>query len=224
MPQKISSTSSETSINAQHDPSAETGIYVHHTYISVCQWFYLLAGRIAWSLMVRKFQIDFSKSDIDPSFHYVLAPNHQTYFDPWVIPASLPISWWRKLGQARVFIANRFFSYPFVGNFMRSCGGFPAREHPTDPYGLDYAQALMHRGYSIGIFPEGGLSKNREKPAKRGVMVLAQQPNTRVIPVHIEWRKQSRLMCFDMHIGKPFDGSKMTAQEILDAIYALPVD
>jgi lysophospholipid acyltransferase (LPLAT)-like uncharacterized protein len=83
----------------------------------------------------------------------------------------------------------------------------------------------MLRGHSIGIFPEGGLSKNREKPARSGVMVLAQQPNTRVIPVHIEWRDAHKWhKGFDMHIGKPFDGSKMTAQEILDRIYSLPVD
>ncbi len=81
----------------------------------------------------------------------------------------------------------------------------------------------MGRGQSIGIFPEGGLSKNREKPARRGVMVLAQQPNVRIIPVHIEWRGEGRFKTFDMGIGKPFDGSKMSAQEILDRIYEQPV-
>jgi 1-acyl-sn-glycerol-3-phosphate acyltransferase len=202
---------------------SEHGIYSWHKYISVCQWFYLATGRIAWRLMVRNFTLDFDKSEIDPVIHYVVASNHQSYFDPWVIPASLPYSWWRKIGELRVFVANRFFGYFFVGNLMRSCGAFPAKKHPTDPYGLAYAINLMNRGCTVAIFPEGGLSKHREKTARSGVMVLAQQKNVRIIPVHIEWRRNSRSKSFDMHIGKPFDGSNMTAPQILDHIYSLPV-
>jgi 1-acyl-sn-glycerol-3-phosphate acyltransferase len=154
--------------------------------------------------------------------HYVMAANHQTYLDPWVVPGSIPFGYWIKMGLPRAFVANRFFGYFFVGNLLRSVGSFPAKEHPTDPYGLDYAFTVMERGQSIMIFPEGGLSKKREKPARRGVMVLAQQPNVRIIPVHIEWRHMDRLSTFDIGIGKPFDGSKMSAQEIMDRIYDQP--
>jgi 1-acyl-sn-glycerol-3-phosphate acyltransferase len=203
--------------------SSENGIYAHHTYIAMCQWFFLVTGRLAWRLMGRSIRSELQLKDIEPGIHYVAASNHQAYLDPWVVPGSLPASWWRKMGMLRVFVANRFFGYFFVGNMLRSCGAFPAKEHPTDPFGLDYAIALMNRGHVLGIFPEGGLSRNREKTARRGVMVLAQQPNVRIIPIHIEWKRKDRLSTFDMGIGKPFDGSKMTAQEILERIYEQPV-
>jgi hypothetical protein len=45
-----------------------------------------------------------------------------------------------------------------------------------------------------------------------------------VIPAHIEWTKCWFGYTFKLGIGKPFDASAMTAQEILDRVYAQPVD
>jgi hypothetical protein len=62
-----------------------------------------------------------------------------------------------------------------------------------------------------------------ERDAKWGVAALAREPNVMIIPAHIEWRRRGWWHGFDVTVGKPFDGSEMTAQEILDQIYALQV-
>lgn len=201
----------------------EVGIYSWHQYILAWQWLFQFTGRIVCRYFLRHSNINFELGQIESGVRYVIAVNHQTYFDPWVVPGSIPYSYWLKMGMPRAFVANRFFGYPLVGNLLRSVGAFPARKHSIDPYGLAYATMLMERGQSIIIFPEGGLSRNREKRAHNGVMVLAHMPNVKVIPIHLEWHGEGWRRRLDMGIGKPFDGSKMTAQEILDRIYALPV-
>jgi 1-acyl-sn-glycerol-3-phosphate acyltransferase len=161
--------------------------------------------------------------DIEPGVRYVIASNHQTWLDAWMVLSCIPMSIWRVIGFPRVFASNRFFGYPFVGNYVRSMGCFPAKPHPTDPYGLDYAAYLLDRGQSVLIFPEGHITLNRENSARQGVMVLARQANVRIIPMHFEWARPRIRSRFRLGIGKAFDGSQMSAEEILDAIYKVPI-
>ncbi|HUD10860.1 MAG TPA: lysophospholipid acyltransferase family protein [Candidatus Saccharimonadia bacterium] len=180
-------------------------------------------GRFVSLFLARRKHIELKAADIKPGMRYVIAANHQTYLDPWMSLSLIPLSLWKKLGMPRALVVNRFFSYPLVGSYLRSMGSFPAKVHPTDPYGLEYATQLLDRGQSIVIFPEGHVTLQRQNPARRGVMVLAQQPNVRVIPMHFEWARPRIRSNFNVGIGKPFDGSKMTAQQILDAVYSIPV-
>jgi hypothetical protein len=45
-----------------------------------------------------------------------------------------------------------------------------------------------------------------------------------IVPAHIEWKRGWPWRTFKLGIGKPFDGSAMTAQEILDRVYDQPVE
>lgn len=162
--------------------------------------------------------------DIKDNMHYVIASNHQTYFDPWMVLSNLPMRQWRKIGMPRAMVANRFFDLPVIGNYLRSMGSFPAREHPRDPYGLGYANRMLDAGFSTLIFPEGRITLHRQNPAYRGVSILAKRPDVRIIPLHIEWARPRIRARFRIGIGKPFDGSKMSAQEILNKVYEQPVE
>jgi 1-acyl-sn-glycerol-3-phosphate acyltransferase len=155
---------------------------------------------------------------------YVIVANHQTYVDPWMVLSCIPMNIWKKIGLPRALVANRFFSYPVMGSYLRSMGSFPAKAHPTDPYGVEYATQLLDRGQSIVIFPEGHITLHRQNPARKGVGELAQYPNVRIIPVHLEWARPRSRANFNLGIGKPFDGSNMTPQEILDRVYSIPVN
>jgi hypothetical protein len=45
-----------------------------------------------------------------------------------------------------------------------------------------------------------------------------------VVPVRINWTVRWKIFrSFRIHIGAPFDGTGLTAQEILERIYALPL-
>jgi 1-acyl-sn-glycerol-3-phosphate acyltransferase len=182
-----------------------------------------MIGAAVSLLLAHNKNIEIQESDIEPGIHYVIAANHQTYLDPWMVLSRIPTSIWKKIGTPRALVANRFFEYPILGSYLRSMGSFPAKAHRTDPYGLEYANRLLERGQSIVIFPEGRITLHRQNPARHGVMVLAQRPNVRIIPMHFEWARPRSKAKFDLGVGKPFDGSKMTAQEILDRIYSVPV-
>jgi 1-acyl-sn-glycerol-3-phosphate acyltransferase len=75
------------------------------------------------------------------------------------------------------------------------------------------------------IFPEGRRTVRGEGKVYRGVEELAHShPHAMVVPVHIEWRVRWKyIRSFRIAIGAPFDASQLTAQDIMDRIYALPV-
>lgn len=83
----------------------------------------------------------------------------------------------------------------------------------------DYAKALerheqlLREGHTVAIFPQGGwFSDGRRKPARGGVMYLAEVTGACVIPVHITGVAHMTLWTFlfgknniRIHYGKPVD-------------------
>jgi 1-acyl-sn-glycerol-3-phosphate acyltransferase len=203
--------------------TTEHGIYARQAYVDACQKIAKWAGGIVSPFLLRGSNFELRAEDIQPGLRYVIASNHQHWFDAWMILSRLPQKIWDKIGMPRAMASNRFFGYPVVGPYLRSMGSFPAKQHPTDPSGLDYAGYLLENGKSIIVFPEGHVTLHRENSARRGVKELANLPNVRIIPIHFEWARPRWRARFRIGIGKPFDGSQMTAQEILDRIYALPL-
>ncbi|HEX3082233.1 MAG TPA: lysophospholipid acyltransferase family protein [Candidatus Saccharimonadia bacterium] len=204
---------------------SEPGIYGMHRYIAIAQLSVMAVGGFINFILLRHFKRQLKIADIEPGMRYVVASNHQTFLDPFVVPAFFSFRLWGKLGRPHTMVANRFFRNPIFGFYLRSVGCFPARVHATDPYGLDYARVHLDRGESVIIYPEGKLSRRRQNRAHNGIMVLAHQPNVRVIPVHIEWRRNRwGFYILDACVGKPFDARQMLAEEILEYIYSVPVD
>jgi 1-acyl-sn-glycerol-3-phosphate acyltransferase len=162
--------------------------------------------------------------DIKPGIHYVLAANHQSRIDPFIISGQIPFNTYKKLGTFRYFAMNGLFKNALLRAFIVAFGCFPTRPHPHYPHGLDYSTKLLHQGRSLLIFPEGRRTVRGVSAARSGVMVLAHEPNTMIIPAHIEWQGRSLFRRrFRLVVGRPFSGSGMTADEILDSIYALKV-
>lgn len=131
---------------------------------------------------------------------YVLYANHQSKLDPLIICAALPLRTIKQLLPFRFFVENSFFRGP-MKIFLNVMGGFPAHYEANKPYGLNRARALMASNQTIVIFPPG--MRTREQIAKPGVSVLATEPNSHLIPVHIDWKH--RWHCH-VHIGAPIKG------------------
>lgn len=149
---------------------------------------------------------------------YILFCNHQSALDPLIICASLPLKTIRQLLPFRFFVENSYFkgSMKVVLNAM---GGFPAHYHPTRAYGLEKARSLMATNQTIVIFPPG--MRTREKMAKPGISVLATEPNTYLIPIHIDWKR--RWHC-QVHIGKPLKGGvTRPPEQLMELVYSLPL-
>lgn len=136
----------------------------------------------------------------DAKTTYVLYANHQSKLDPLIICAALPYKAIRELLPFRFFVENSYLRGP-MKVFLNVMGGFPAHYKAGKPYGLDQARALMALKQTIVIFPPG--MRTRKHIAKPGISVLATEPNTHLIPVHIDWKH--RWHCH-VHIGAPIKG------------------
>jgi 1-acyl-sn-glycerol-3-phosphate acyltransferase len=107
----------------------------------------------------------------------ILAANHLTNFDVFPIQLSIerPIFF---MGKAELF-KNPVFDYLY-----RELGAFPVYRGERDEWAIEHAQEVLKRGLVLGMFPEGGRSKEGKlRPAKTGVARLALKFNCPILPV-----------------------------------------
>lgn len=147
---------------------------------------------------------------------YVIYANHQSKLDPLIICASLPYKAIRHLLPFRFFVENSYFRGVMTG-LLGAVGGFPAHYEENTAYGLDRARVLMASNQTIVIFPPG--TRTREYIVKSGVSLLATEPNTKLIPVHIDWK--SRWHCH-VRIGEPINGGvTRPPEQLMNHVYEL---
>jgi 1-acyl-sn-glycerol-3-phosphate acyltransferase len=186
--------------------------------VQVISWPFLLTLRL---LVVRNHLhreiTSFELSKNSPESSYILFSNHQSIIDPFIISASLPSRIIKQLIPFRFFVANGYFKGP-KKVFLNIMGGFRAYPDGNKAYGLNRARALLATSQTVVIFPPG--TRTRKRIVKQGISVLATEPNTYLIPIHIDWK--SRWSC-TVHIGKLIKGDKTySAEELMEIVYNLP--
>lgn len=188
-------------------------------------WVCYFVSKILSVPSVRYRRIEIRPEDVVHGSRYIIAANHQSLVDTFVICSQFPVSVWRHMGTLRYFAARGLFRAPVLREFLMANGSFPARHTDRWPSGLEYGIRMLHKGKTVMIFPEGWRTVAGTGKAYRGVEALAHShPHAMVVPVHIQWHVRWKIFrTFRIHIGAPFDGSKMSAQEILDRIYDLPL-
>ena len=110
---------------------------------------------------------------------FIVAPNHQSYLDPfWVsIPFPYPL---------RYMTWDRFVHMPLVGHFIRTLGAFPVKLETGDRSALRLSLAHLQQGGRLMIFPEGGRTRTGQVMTfKPGVIRLALEANVPIIPVTV---------------------------------------
>lgn len=162
-----------------------------------------------------------TKKDIDPRFGYIIAANHQRKFDPFVIGAALPRSVNKRLAPMRFMGYYKFFDFWLRRWFLRAAGTFPTHETRGLPYGLPYATHILQNKGTVCIFPEGRRTAPRATEPKWGVKVLAELPDVKLIPVHLQWHKRRFGERVEIVIGTPVSAAGMTPAEIMDMVYSL---
>lgn len=116
---------------------------------------------------------------------YVLAPNHNSEFDPLVVAVAV----WR-LGRAPRFMAKEsLFRVPVLGWALRATGMIPVSRSASSAGAKETirnAEALVEHGRGVIVYPEGSLTRD---PAmwpmrgKTGAVRLALAGGIPVIPV-----------------------------------------
>jgi glycerol-3-phosphate dehydrogenase (NAD(P)+) len=121
-----------------------------------------------------------------PAGGVILAANHRSFLDPFVIGCCLrrPI----------YFVAKReLFEKPLTGWFLNCMGAFPIRRGESDEQSMETALALLERGQAVVIFPEGTRIRSGSLAApKRGVGRLALQSGKPVVPIAITGSEHAR--------------------------------
>jgi 1-acyl-sn-glycerol-3-phosphate acyltransferase len=111
----------------------------------------------------------------------VVAANHRSFLDPFVIGALLP---WRRQIQ---FVAKvELFESRWQGWILNRLGAFPIRRGQSDETAMETARIAVERGGTVVIFPEGTrIRQGSLARPKRGVGRLALETGAPVLPVAV---------------------------------------
>jgi 1-acyl-sn-glycerol-3-phosphate acyltransferase len=110
---------------------------------------------------------------------YVLAPNHSSYLDPIVLGAVSQ----RRISYLMTAVIHRS---PWTGWFYRWNKAIPISVHGNNRDALRAARAILQQGRIIGIFPEGGISRDGGLLlGNPGAVSLVLQERVAVVPVGI---------------------------------------
>lgn len=192
--------------------------------IRIWQAFARIIFTLPWLLFVNKTAIQLKRKDFRPGIRYVIASNHQSHWDAFMLFIALYRSETHRMLPFRAITSNHFFKNPVTCFLALNVGCFPAKANAELPYGIPFSIFALNQNHTVYICPEGGLGGRGERDIRPGVAVLAHEPNVMVVPAHIEWRRGWPWRTFKLGIGKPFDASAMSAEEIMDRVYAQPVD
>jgi long-chain acyl-CoA synthetase len=121
---------------------------------------------------------------IPPSGAFVVAPNHQTFLDAFVLAAVLPFRAFRQI----FFVgAAEFFETPFMAWGARAINIVPVDPDANLVTAMQAAAVGLRRKKVLMLFPEGERTIDGTlKPFRKGAAILASHLDVPVMPVAID--------------------------------------
>lgn len=146
---------------------------------------------IWWSLKVF-FQLRFSfqvkqTRKLDYKGPLLVAANHVTNWDPFVIHASIPVH--------MAFMAKEeLFKIPVLGWIMKHEKAISVRRGAADRQAIRDALEALKNNRILGIFPEGTRSPNGSlRKFQPGMTMLAVKAQSPVLPVWLDWSRKGKV-------------------------------
>ncbi|BDP43185.1 1-acyl-sn-glycerol-3-phosphate acyltransferase [Deinococcus aetherius] len=109
-----------------------------------------------------------------PGTPLIVAGNHRTGFDPFLIARSLPP------GRYLQFMAKKELFVPVIGHIIRAGGSFPVDRSANDLGAVRTSLRILQGGGTLGIFPEGTRGGGE---LQGGVALMALKGKAPVLPV-----------------------------------------
>ena len=106
----------------------------------------------------------------------VLAANHASVLDPFVLGAALP-------RPIRFVTKAELWRYPLVGPLLEAGGAIPLRRGGSDVAAIGAAVGALEAGEVVGIFPEGRVRS--DGPWLRGAARMALVTGASLLPVRL---------------------------------------
>jgi 1-acyl-sn-glycerol-3-phosphate acyltransferase len=133
-----------------------------------------LVGFVFWRLKLKGLE------NIPKTGGLIIAPNHQSYLDPFAITIHL-----RR--PVRFLAWDVALDWPLVGKLMRILGAWPLQLEGSDPAAIRRSHQWLREGGAVMIFPEGGRGQPDGSMItfKAGAVRIALEAKVPILPVTI---------------------------------------
>ncbi len=114
---------------------------------------------------------------------FIIAPNHTSYLDGFIVVLSLPFSCFRNMYLLGI---SDFFTGFLKGRFARIAHVIPIDSSAYLNRALQTSAYVLRKGKTLCVFPEGGRSSDGNLlEFKKGVGILAVEMGVPVVPAYI---------------------------------------
>jgi len=178
------------------DPLVHSDPYRPHLFYRV------VFALVRW-IVFHLFQTEVEGRENIPRPPFIIASNHQAWYDTAFIVSAFPKRPVIYTMARRDTVFNSRWKRWLVPKF----GVFPIQpaQGELDARGIATVYQLLHRGAVVLLFPEGRYSRGRAlRPLKKGVAHFALQAGVPICPVAVEGLEKLRpFMRVTVHIGPP---------------------
>jgi 1-acyl-sn-glycerol-3-phosphate acyltransferase len=154
-----------------------------------------------------------------PKGGFVLACNHVSSFDPWVL--GMPL--WP--GRFLRFMAKSELYWPPLTYVLNGAGAFPVRRGQRDVAAIETAVQLARDGHVVAMFPEGtrrtkGLVKRFEARPRSGAARIALEAGVPLVPAAVKGTdKLLRLGKLTVMYGAPVEIDDLRGDDVAEAAH-----
>jgi 1-acyl-sn-glycerol-3-phosphate acyltransferase len=152
-----------------------------------------------------------------PEGGFVLACNHVSSFDPWVL--GMPL--WPK--RFLRFMAKSELYWPPLKYVLNGVGAFPVRRGQRDVQAIETAVQLARERHVVTMFPEGtrrtkGLVKRFEARPRSGAARIALEAGVPLVPAAVKGTDQLlRLGRLSVVYGTPIEIDDLRGRDVAEA-------
>ena len=152
-----------------------------------------------------------------PKGGFVLACNHVSSLDPWVL--GMPL-WPQRFLR---FMAKSELYWPPLKYVLNGAGAFPVRRGQRDVQAIETAVQLAREGHVVTMFPEGtrrtkGLVKRFEARPRSGAARIALEAGVPLVPAAVKGTdKLLRLGRLSVAYGTPVELDDLRGRDVVEA-------
>jgi 1-acyl-sn-glycerol-3-phosphate acyltransferase len=179
------------------------------------RFFAFIASRCVYRFKVR------GEEHIPSEGPAIIACNHVSFVDPVLLMAASP-------RPIRFVMDHRIFAIPVLGWLFKLGKAIPVASQKEDPAAyaaaFEAADRVLANGDLLGIFPEGGITRDGElQPFKGGIMKILERRPVPVVPVALQnlWGSYFSRVEGGTAMAKPFRRGLFTRVGLVAGV-ALP--
>jgi 1-acyl-sn-glycerol-3-phosphate acyltransferase len=178
---------------------------------------YNLIGILSAPVLYGLYRLRATSKENLPKGGCVLACNHVSSLDPWVL--GMPL-WPQRFLR---FMAKSELYWPPLSYVLNRVGAFPVRRGQRDVVAIETAVQLARDGHIVAMFPEGtrrtkGLVKRFEARPRSGAARIALEAGVPLVPAAVKGTdKLLRLGKLSVVYGAPVEIDDLRGREMAEA-------